>query len=936
MTDYLHKLRWTTAVLCLLGSLMADAYDFMVNGLAYNLLDAHTVEVTSTVSISIGQYTDETDFPMDCDMWVVDGVNYYGSGARDVYPKGVNYLGLTGAVVIPDHVNHDGATCVVTRISDYAFAFTDITSVEMPHTVTVVGESAFEACEQLSSVFISDLDAWCGMEFKGGRLFGGWNDGLIRGGRLSSGNPTEYAHHLYLNGKEVTSVIVPEGISRLGYTFQNCVNLTEVSLPATVTDMGAYTFAGTGITRLPVTEAMTRIPEGAFSHCPNLPDTVAVPVNITSIESNAFSGSPIGCLMLHSGMNNMGPDCFESTGVRNIFSAAYFPPCHINSGGDYHSANYWTAFDYVAYREAVLHIPPGTKTNYSELYVNEYSEDWTWFEHVEEYGVPVEAIAFGQPSLTVTEATSAELTVFFTPAEWVDKRLRLASSNPAVATADSIGLGIIRVNALTPGRAVVTATTTDGSNLVASCVVIVTKQSIASIELNVDSAMLNIGEQLQLIATEQPSGMTATDVAWSSSNEAVATVTSSGKVTAWSPGETIITATLPDSLKATCAITVPVPATTGISLSKSELNLPRGDEYRLMVAFEPMYAESPLKWISSDVQVVSVDNNGKIKALREGLAVVSATTTDGTNLTASCLVTVYERVAGDLNADGAVDVDDLNIVINIMLGNDEPAAVADIDSNGVVDIDDLNIVINIMLGRHYPLVMNYTVGNTSFRMVHIEGGTFTMGATVEQGSDAASIEKPAHQVTLSSFGIGETEVTQALWRVVMGSNPSGFTSDGQLPVECVSYDDCQAFITKLSELTGEQFRLPTEAEWEYAARGGSQSKGSKYAGGTDIDAVGWCSSNADEATHPVAQKAANELGLYDMSGNVWEWCSDWYGPYDAVAQNNPTGPDSGTMRVCRGGGWHSAAPSCRTASRTYNVPTKATDRIGLRLAINRF
>ena len=208
----------------------------------------------------------------------------------------------------------------------------------------------------------------------------------------------------------------------------------------------------------------------------------------------------------------------------------------------------------------------------------------------------------------------------------------------------------------------------------------------------------------------------------------------------------------------------------------------------------------------------------------------------------------------------------------------------------------------------------FTVGGVSFKMIPVEGGTFTMGATAEQGSDAYDWEKPAHEVTLSSYCIGDAEVTQALWQAVMGSNPSYFTGNLQRPVERVSWNDCQTFITKLNQLTGKTFRLPTEAEWEYAARGGNKSQGYKYAGSNTLGDVAWYDGNSSSTTHPVATKAPNELGLYDMSGNVWEWCQDWYGSYSSGAQTNPTGPTLGSARVYRGGSWYYYASSCRAVS----------------------
>ena len=226
------------------------------------------------------------------------------------------------------------------------------------------------------------------------------------------------------------------------------------------------------------------------------------------------------------------------------------------------------------------------------------------------------------------------------------------------------------------------------------------------------------------------------------------------------------------------------------------------------------------------------------------------------------------------------------------------------------------------------------VGNVQFEMVYVEGGTFRMGATEEQGRDAWDNEKPVHRVTLSSYLIGKHEVTQALWEEVMGSNPSHNKQGGDYPVECVSWNDCQEFIEKLNARTGLKFRLPREAEWEYAARGGNRSKGYKYAGSDNLDEVGWYDENSGFHTHPVGEKKANELGLYDMSGNVFEWCQDWYGDYSSEAQTNPTGLQSGRIRVLRGGSFWGIARLCRVSYRYGVDPGIRFDGLGLRLVLS--
>jgi formylglycine-generating enzyme required for sulfatase activity len=309
---------------------------------------------------------------------------------------------------------------------------------------------------------------------------------------------------------------------------------------------------------------------------------------------------------------------------------------------------------------------------------------------------------------------------------------------------------------------------------------------------------------------------------------------------------------------------------------------------------------------------------------------------------------------GDVNSDGYVNIGDVTGLINYLVTDDATGIdlqAANCNRDDDVNIGDLTVLINYLLTDDWPYIEpvgeTFTVNGVSFKMVTVDGGTFTMGATAEQGSDAYDSEKPAHQVTLSGYSIGETEVTQALWQAVMGSNPSffspanGYSENLQRPVEYVSWNDCQEFITKLNQMTGKTFRLPTEAEWEYAARGGNKSQGYKYAGSNDIDEVAWYrvnayevgSSSPDYGTHTVATKLPNELGLYDMSGNVYEWCQDWYGSYSGEAQTNPTGPDSGTYRVIRGGCWHFNAWNSRLSRRFSYAPDKSWSHYGLRLAL---
>ncbi len=304
---------------------------------------------------------------------------------------------------------------------------------------------------------------------------------------------------------------------------------------------------------------------------------------------------------------------------------------------------------------------------------------------------------------------------------------------------------------------------------------------------------------------------------------------------------------------------------------------------------------------------------------------------------------------GDVNGDGSVNISDVTSLINGLLGGgiDASYAVADVNADGMVNISDVTALINHLLsGAELEPVEpelepeEFTVGDVTFVMVPVEGGTFMMGGTPEQGNDAIDRERPVHEVTLSTYYIGQTEVTQALWQAVMEDCPSYFTGSN-LPVEQVTWTECQEFITRLNALTGRSFRLPTEAEWEFAARGGNESGGYKYAGSNELPVVAWYSYNDSwdvrgtdyYGTHPVATRNPNELMLFDMSGNVHEWCQDWYGGYAADAQVDPAGPASGTTRVYRGGSWYFDEWFCRVSFRNGVAPTYRSYGIGMRLAL---
>lgn len=227
----------------------------------------------------------------------------------------------------------------------------------------------------------------------------------------------------------------------------------------------------------------------------------------------------------------------------------------------------------------------------------------------------------------------------------------------------------------------------------------------------------------------------------------------------------------------------------------------------------------------------------------------------------------------------------------------------------------------------------YDINGVEFKMIKVEGGTFNMGC-----ENSNYDESPVHEVTLSDYYIAETPVTQELWKVVMGNNPSYFKND-KFPVESVSWNDTQIFISQLNSMIASQFRLLTEAEWEYAARGGKYNRNSyKYSGSNDINQVAWWNGNSDSTTHAVKTKCQNELGIYDMSGNVWEWCNDYKDDYKNESSFNPQGPQNGRLKVQRGGCWDrngfDTDKSCEVTYRSSDTLSYSSKRIGFRLAMS--
>jgi formylglycine-generating enzyme required for sulfatase activity len=284
---------------------------------------------------------------------------------------------------------------------------------------------------------------------------------------------------------------------------------------------------------------------------------------------------------------------------------------------------------------------------------------------------------------------------------------------------------------------------------------------------------------------------------------------------------------------------------------------------------------------------------------------------------------------GDVNGDHEMNITDVTELINYLTNNDGSQLVnPDVSLDDMVNITDVTMLINMLLNDNGK--KTFVVNGVLFSMMPVEGGTFKMG------SNDSEFEKPIHNVTLSSYYMGETEVTQALWKAVTGKNPSTYKGDN-MPVQRVSWDDCQSFILKLNQFTGFTFRMPTEAEWEFAARGGNLTHGYKYSGSNTLAEVGWYNANSGNTPHDVATLAPNELGIYDMSGNVREWVWDWYHDYTSAAQTNPTGPNEEDLdfkaKVERDGAFNTYDTVCHVTNRASLQQNNSSYMLGMRLAI---
>ena len=818
------------------------------------------------------------------------------------------FRGYTGSITIPSSVsvigdNDFNVFCgsvdgLENGKYDFPFFYRELVDhdkvfLTVPSTINKITENAFGVNCEIDPLYedevefypylfygvrIEDFASWCAIDFKGPDC-----------------NPLIYSSHFYINDQEIQELSIPDSITRINDYALAGSDFISVTLPVNVS-YGNHVFDGCHVKSLMITG------NGAFmgGSLDMAATNLCVDEGVNGIEGLHVSAS-------------------------NIYCYAAIPPiCDSNTFTDY---------------SATLHVPASSLAAY---FTAPY---WCNFLNIVGDAVePTEVrVNIAEASMIVGDNMTISANVF--PEGAMPNSISWSTTNSLVAVVDAG-----RIHAVGKGECDIIASCGGQHDI---CHISVLDPYIL---LDRDSIVMEKFEQIQLYATPMMPQGTDYSVYWSSSNENIALV-DNGTITAVGTGECDIIAKIvydydddgnEISCWAICHVVV-IEQRSVITLDQHNASVFPNHIITLTPTVTPVSTD--LVVTSSNPAVAAARMAGdkiQVVGIKEGMATIYVNSADGYAEPDSCRVTVKTE-RGDVNGDGFVSISDVTTLIDVLLGGDEGDYYeenADCNNDGIISIGDVTILIDALLGGAVLPGKDseeFTVNGVTFTMVKVQGGTFTMGATPGQGESAYDDESPAHQVTLSTYSIGQTEVTQALWQAVMDSNPSKYIGDMR-PVETVSWEDCQTFISTLNQLTGRTFRLPTEAEWEFAARGGNMSHDYKYAGSDDLDEVGWYISNLPSQQsgsegyghQPVAQKKANELGLYDMSGNVYEWTNDWYDAYSADSQVNPTGPgdDEGChYRVCRGGAWTRNARSCRVTLRNNPTPVSAYNNIGFRLAL---
>ena len=687
------------------------------------------------------------------------------------------------------------------------------------------------------------------------------------------------------------SITIPETVDYAGKTFTvtaigwmafyKCYDLTHIDLPSTLTKIGVYAFYDCfNLDNVTIPKGVTTIDIYAFCKCSGSNfNEVVIPENVTTVNYGAFYGcSSLAKVTIGGRVSSMGDDVFKNcTSLTTVI-------CHANTPPTITSITFATSH----YTSAQLMVPWLSRSYYQTAdYWKNFTSRSTMHYDFEKDGVFYNITSNNPATVTVTYMTSDYNSYSG------DVNIPATVEYGGVTyTVSSIGTNAFRNSYGLTSVTLPNTITVINSYAFAYC------QNLAGVVI--PNSVQTIGSNAFWVCTK------LTDVVIPNSVQSIGSMAfrncSALKRIVIGKNVTSIGSTSfvynPELTEIICL--APIPPT--VSDTQHFFQVYDGATLRVPYDSHEAYRNAA-PW----------NELGHIVSMQ----------------------VIEPSISGDVNGDGIFNISDATELINILLlsgTSSNPAA--DVNGDGTVNVSDATEIINRLLngdgsspGTVGESRLDYLIDAVPFTMVKVKGGTFMMGL------EGDSYAQPVHQVTLSDYCIGQTEVTQALWTAVMGSNPSVNKSNVNLPVENIDWIDCQTFTNKMSQLTGQNFRLPTEAEWEFAARGGNKSEGYTYPGSNYVGLVAWYKNNSGNTTHVVATKAPNELGLYDMSGNVFEWCQDYWGNYTSAAQVDPQGPVTGEYRVCRSAGYNRELNNWfKCGGRTNDEPTSAYDDTGLRLA----
>ena len=616
------------------------------------------------------------------------------------------------------------------------------------------------------------------------------------------------------------------------------------------------------------------------------------------------------------------PYCIDNSFIEGTWYKSRFSTITFDSNGyvDSYFAGIPVRYEFMPYQGCALIYDTDGVTPYTRLNVLEITDNWllvnemgsnrAYYLTKQQPTAKVTSIMLNTYNLHLAPGSQYVPHVTILPSYAEDKGLQWESSNTSVATVSASG----RITAVSPGSCTITCRATDGSGVKAEIFLLVSTQGtktvsgIAPVLTHIDMA---INEDRHISVSISPADASTPELEWTTSNPYVATVSDNGTIHGVGSGTCDVTCRSTDGSDICVIITVSVEYVKigGMQLNPSTLELGPGDVVQLNAIVTPANASNlNFNWSSSNISVATVSTDGKVSAKSLGTCIITCSATDGSGKTGTCSVTVSQSA----HKVKTIELSETSLVMNKNSTHQLTAQVGPADAtnkNLSWESSDLNIATVSSSGKvttknrqgsclitcratdnggasaHCRINVTDTStstdanGNTihsfnninnvtgvTLKMVEVKGGTYTMGVTPELAADATANEQAAHLVTVGDFSIGTTEVTVELWNAVMGTSGSG----SQLPVTRVSTSQIEAFILRLNEITGLNFRLPTEEEWEYAARGGQKTHNYKYAGSNNLDDVAWYKGNSSGRAHTVAQKLPNELGLYDMSGNVFE------------------------------------------------------------------